>query len=1215
MTLSEFGEKVLNFFITNSENEGTILFVLDYDTYSSFFENEQEREEFEIKIKEYVQQHGLKFNNDKLAICLAAHQVLLAYEKIKKYLKEDTDRAINDAISSFYEFKNNQIYDSYYHKYSNNDNKNLWEAVYKIFKDNAREINLPTSGFEYVKYPNEQIKFYRIFKNDEFNSLFSTWINSDVTCLNQIYSDRICGDLLFKYFCDSNMQTVITTLWAYYLSWKKSTILSEDDKGLYIELYDDKLSFRIAGDVFNRKKNQIIPTEKRLYKVFEHDSGFWWRASKNDIPCDGEFVLLVDKNYEEKFPSNNCQKYNYVEDDCDFIVYKYKKRPDNFQSEFPTIPMLIGGVRLWNNQYLDIPWLLPINNDELKYTKVKPTFNKDDTLLSMFPNIEGLKIGKIENQRSVSKIEIPIKAFEEKPLISEKNIILSEQEEAVLKCQQALFLWLATKGKASHHSIHNVCLNLIENFPCLSENDYPEYYIFQPLFKAGVVELYKTKEGKEYYALAKGGNFSAEGKVSYWEYNNSVDNSKENIALFFNSLPSIENSFYKLKDLFEEQRIGMDSSVFVRYSTKFSWADGSYESKYSTIYKNPSIFKTDNKIYAPTYFCDSNGRTFILKDDYANPWYPISWNICESYIDFKKEKILFRYDKNRKKLVCTDFTALPIYFARALICNDPEKLKDPSLWLSYFSTQYKAQEFNNVDEKLYTILKNKYVEKRDTENVLIKTNQKEKTFSFKGIDYKLPEKESYRIFRFRVEENISCWHSDVDIDGVPENRPFGLLIDQAYGSGYISYTDAKVYSICEKKRYDREPLFIVYNRLPNDFFEKLKKYKIKTMSNHKFLLDLPLEKRNKISSTKIDGLSPDIREISFDEVDIINEKHSFIINGKEVKLSTENSGCNVKFMFGEWIKDLDISEKIAEIENVVVKPKNSELSVYEIVSFQVKDVKICEAKSPLSSNKEEWNRLLQEGKKPWEYLGFTKTLIKPKSLIGKNFIKPLENIKLDSIYCNEERIPVDEIFSTVFELQEKLYKWLGKIENASLAEIHEFLMRELEEIDSYSFYGINPESKILKPLIYTGIIDCREYQMKTYYTLSKSKRILGFNENVLQYDYQKHFSGGKNEYLDNDDVLSYLLILLADKKLLINWKEFKKLELIYDEKEKLLFCSNINYLPWQLARALIMMDISVIKEKEIYLSGCKEYSSILLKNISIEKIFLIDDLISKIKQK
>ena len=83
MTLSEFGEKVLNFFITNSENEGTILFVLDYDTYSSFFENEQEREEFEIKIKEYVQQHGLKFNNDKLAICLAAHQVLLAYEKLK----------------------------------------------------------------------------------------------------------------------------------------------------------------------------------------------------------------------------------------------------------------------------------------------------------------------------------------------------------------------------------------------------------------------------------------------------------------------------------------------------------------------------------------------------------------------------------------------------------------------------------------------------------------------------------------------------------------------------------------------------------------------------------------------------------------------------------------------------------------------------------------------------------------------------------------------------------------------------------------------------------------------------------------------------------------------------------------------------------------------------------------------------------------------------
>ena len=43
MTLCDFGKKVLDFFVSNSEEEETILFVLDDDSYSRLFENNDDK--------------------------------------------------------------------------------------------------------------------------------------------------------------------------------------------------------------------------------------------------------------------------------------------------------------------------------------------------------------------------------------------------------------------------------------------------------------------------------------------------------------------------------------------------------------------------------------------------------------------------------------------------------------------------------------------------------------------------------------------------------------------------------------------------------------------------------------------------------------------------------------------------------------------------------------------------------------------------------------------------------------------------------------------------------------------------------------------------------------------------------------------------------------------------------------------------------------------
>ena len=1220
MTLADFGTKVLKYFISNSEEKETILFVLDNETYQSFFSDIEEKDIFEEKLRLHVYNKGLAFDKEETAIALAAHQSLLAYEKIKRYLKEDTDRAINDAISSFFGFRNNQIYDYYYHRNSKNDNHLLWKAVQNKFATFSRIISLPATGYEYQKYPNEQIKFYRIFKNDDFNNLFSRWLNSDIVTINQIYNDSYCGELLEQYFLDPNYQTIVPILWTYYSSWKRNIKVSENDNHLYIELYDEKKIFKIAGDVFNRKRNHINNNSKRFYKVFEHDSGNWWRGTNDNIPSDREFVLLIDKKFEDKFSNTNPIKYDFIDDDCEFIVYKYNKRPTNFNTDFPLVPQLIGGVRLRNNQYLDIPWLLPINKDGLNYTKISPTNNIDESLASIWNDIDGLRIISSGNPKFYSNIdETETDVFEERSTFNNTitNDKLTEQEIAVLECQQALFLWLATKGKASHSSIHNICLNLIENYECLEniENDYPEYFIFQPLFKAGIIELYKNEEGKYYYALAKGGNFTNSEHFSYWKYNNSDVTTTQNIECYLDKLPSLENVCYVFKDLFEPCSIENNVSAFIRYSTNYSWSYGVYETTIEKIRKHPSIFKTSNIVYMPTYFNDSNGRIFKLKDDFANPWYPVSWNFCESYIDLKKGKNLFIYIKNEKKLVCKDITAIPLFIVRALISNDHEKLRTPSFWLSYFNPKYKMQVFNNVNDSIYKILKRNYLLKRDEESILIKTNQKEKTFSFKGKEYQLPTKESFRIFRFRVEENFNCWQSDIDTNEIPINRPFGLLIDTAYGSGYISLTDTKVYESDQNSK-SRPMTFIVYNRKPADFFEKLQHYEIKESPDKNYLLELPTSKRQKLNVKLIDGLTPDYRIINNNLLDYSNKEFTYEINEQHELILVDEKDIKINAFFGKWINNLNFIHSVNKIQNVEILPYDIEKNTYEIISFKIADTRAIVTKVPLAGNKEKWETLLNEGKNPWETLGYSKALIKQKSLIGKIIKKPFTNIKIDTIDRYRRRFTNTD-FDSVFILQDRLYEWLGnEIGYATIAEIHEFLMRELEKYSDYEFYGINPESKIFRPLLYCGVIDARNAKDEEYicYTISKKKKLLKLQTDNFIYDYQFHFSDGNTENLDYEDILIYYLSLLNDKDFCSRKIDFKKIEFIFDENSNILYCSNIHKIPWQLVRLLIMMDVQKMSEIETYLLGCKEYKSIYFTISNIKYLYFIDNLITLIKK-
>ena len=284
--------------------------------------------------------------------------------------------------------------------------------------------------------------------------------------------------------------------------------------------------------------------------------------------------------------------------------------------------------------------------------------------------------------------------------------------------QEALYLWLKHKGFANWQQIHNQCSKLVQTSGFYSSfGDRPEYKIFMPMLKIGIIEIYQMNGEYIYGVSTQIGLFDSErNEFSYREHflnqkNEKIDlhSSQVRALSFLRSLPNIiqiikENNIYYSEDLSDDEK------AIICFSTNSFKRELRFTSGLSS--EVPCIFKYKKESYEPDYFYlnEKAGRFKINRN------IPDSYTVCKAYINSErimhnsKKGSLFTYYPNEKKLVCHYLPDVPVLYVRALILNDPIILDKEDIYLSNCPDHYE-QVFSNISEEFAQLLDKKYTER------------------------------------------------------------------------------------------------------------------------------------------------------------------------------------------------------------------------------------------------------------------------------------------------------------------------------------------------------------------------------------------------------------------------------------------------------------------------------------------------------------------------
>lgn len=414
MNITEFGKQVLNY-IENTTNEGdVILLSINEKIYEQeiFHGNTASKEEFEIKIKNFVNLNGLDYtkthpsrDKDYYAIALAAHQIILGYKC------NDEGKAINDALLEFYypdQYNSNILYSNYYgnDQWDRNYQELLWSRVKSILKEKLnRKLIIPiidnngNRDQKFIKaqlclFRNLQDYFYCVFYRNAFSfehqyskQEFINRIKKVNQNGNNIVKNKIVDSLWNKIrlysqddFGSLNLDEnlIFELLWTIYISWDGSLprewlSKSNDylDNPIYVELNEDKSTFTTESGKFFRTMLMSEDNREGNFRLFSYIGDDVWEAKDstiNDLPESDVFVILIYISDKRLFSKKCMLEYQPSEellhkepDLKNYIILKYFSLPSDFYAKLHYTEennnvglKLLGGVRLFGKTYLNL---------------------------------------------------------------------------------------------------------------------------------------------------------------------------------------------------------------------------------------------------------------------------------------------------------------------------------------------------------------------------------------------------------------------------------------------------------------------------------------------------------------------------------------------------------------------------------------------------------------------------------------------------------------------------------------------------------------------------------------------------------------------------------------------------------------------------------------------------------------------------------------------
>lgn len=235
----------------------------------------------------------------------------------------------------------------------------------------------------------------------------------------------------------------------------------------------------------------------------------------------------------------------------------------------------------------------------------------------------------------------------------------------IIDLQNRLIKWINLVGWVDWSHVAQACNSLVDNR--IDLGNYPEYTLFMPLWRNGIIEVAYCNDRLGFSVLRKRGEALPKKMASSLQMLKKIPSIKKQIEL---------NEII-VKDVFATNNTNLLKYEFDFREYKFVGVSKSIEMT------SCGIFKNANVIYYPSMILHDK-VLYKIKSYQENP---DAVNVARCFVRMKKNALsekqfgLFVYNNKEKTLYCRNYSEIPVLVSRALICSDVSQLEEDKYYI------------------------------------------------------------------------------------------------------------------------------------------------------------------------------------------------------------------------------------------------------------------------------------------------------------------------------------------------------------------------------------------------------------------------------------------------------------------------------------------------------------------------------------------------------
>ena len=235
----------------------------------------------------------------------------------------------------------------------------------------------------------------------------------------------------------------------------------------------------------------------------------------------------------------------------------------------------------------------------------------------------------------------------------------------IIDLQNRLIKWIDLVGWVDWSHVAQACNSLVDNR--IDLGNYPEYTLFMPLWRNGVVEVAYCNDRLGFSVI--------------WKRDDALPKKMASCLQMLKKIPSIKKQI-ELNEIVEKNVFATNNTNLLNY--EFDFRKGIFIGVSKSIEMSScGIFKKSNYIYFPSMLLYDK-VLYKIKSYQENP---DAINVARCFVRMEKNALsekkcgLFVYKKIEKTLYCRNYSEIPVLVSRALICSDVSQLEEDKYYI------------------------------------------------------------------------------------------------------------------------------------------------------------------------------------------------------------------------------------------------------------------------------------------------------------------------------------------------------------------------------------------------------------------------------------------------------------------------------------------------------------------------------------------------------